>query len=454
MKRRKRLEMEASDDRIELAFISKVQHGISTNNIAKQMGVSTRTVQRWLALRKNKDSRYWSGQSNTRVRKRTFGDAFKCRIVTLHEELPSRSATTIHRMLREESGDKTPSVQTIRRYLRESGLSRAKSYRDKNYLVFEREAANDLWQIDFKGWDLVGFLGKLHLLAILDDRSRFIIGARWFMTDRDDHVLQLLRSSFEKHGLPNQILSDNGSQFKNPVGTTNNTRYARLMLALGVKPVYHRARHPQSKGKLERWFGFVDSSFMPDARKQVDEHPGFSVSDFNKLFDRWVDWYNNDHHHASLEGKTPAAVFSTDPRKVVRPLQADIDWNKWVLKQDVRKVTKQGLVRVNGNKFALPDGFAGRLVEIQHRPGEIQVIHDHDVVSKFAIPSEGPGNEAISRQINKDGYLKFHKRAYKIGTKHAHKIVHVLVTKDDKEMQVFEGDRILVQFAVDEGKPY
>nr|MDO8084786.1 helix-turn-helix domain-containing protein [Candidatus Sigynarchaeum springense] len=67
MKRRKRLEMEASDDRIELAFISKVQHGISTNNIAKQMGVSTRTAQRWLALRKNKDSRYWSGQSNMRV---------------------------------------------------------------------------------------------------------------------------------------------------------------------------------------------------------------------------------------------------------------------------------------------------------------------------------------------------------------------------------------------------
>lgn len=191
-------------DLIKEAFILKVQQGWSTNRIAKYMSVSPRTIQRWHQLYADKESRYWKGTRNKRERAPRYGKDIREKVLDMRRELPSRSASTIHRFLKAELGDNCPSVQSIRRYLREAGLVKERRYRDKNYITFEREFPNDLWQVDFKGWDLVGHMGKLHLLAFMDDCSRFVVGARWYMSDRAENVIHLLKRALESHGLPNE----------------------------------------------------------------------------------------------------------------------------------------------------------------------------------------------------------------------------------------------------------
>jgi putative transposase len=452
--KQKRLKHEGTD-KIEEAFVLRCQNGWGTERIAKHLGVSSRTIQRWLVEHGNKQSSYWTGKRNTRTREPTYGDDVRARVRELHDAVPTRSATTIHRLLKADMREGCPSLQTVRRMLRDQGLGRKKIPHRKNYIKFERDFPNDMWQVDFKGWDVLGHLGKLHLLAFMDDRSRYIVKARWFRTDRAHHVLRLLRDAFESCGLPNNILSDNGSQFKNIQGDTNTTRYYRLLCLLDVKPIFHKPRHPEAKGKLERWFGFVQSSFIPEARKALDDNPSMDIEAFNKKFQEWLDWYNYTHEHSSLDGQAPAKVYLEHPRRIQRDLQAAIDWDKWIGIFETRKVTKQGMISVGGVTYTLKDGFAGREVEIQQLPGKINVFSNGELVDTIPTPEmPGASQPGDIRRINKDGYLKFRTRMYKLGARHAHKAVRVLATDDGNAVLVYDGNVLIARLDVNDGKPY
>jgi transposase InsO family protein len=190
-------------------------------------------------LYKNKTSRYWINTRCTRVKQKRYGADTIEKIRQLKVAVPARTAVTIYRLLKADMKESCPSKETIRRALKTLGFAHDESPGRKSYVKFERDFPNELWQIYFKGYEFFEHLGKLYPLAIMDNRSRFVVAARWCTDQEETNVLLLLREAFEKQGLPNEILSDNGTQFKIVVGEPA-TRYHRLLVRLDVKPVYHR----------------------------------------------------------------------------------------------------------------------------------------------------------------------------------------------------------------------
>ncbi len=159
---------------------------------------------------------------------------------------------------------------------------------------------------------------------------------------------------------------------------------------------------------------------------------------------------------ASISNATaPAKVYLEHPRRIQRDLHATIDWDKWIGIFETRKVTKQGIVSVGGVAYTLKDGFAGREVEILRLPGKINVFSNGELVDTIPTP-EAPGmsQPAETRRINKDGYLKFHKRMYKLGARYAHKAVRALATDDGRAVLVYDGDVLIARLDVNDGKPY
>jgi hypothetical protein len=75
---------------------------------------------------------------------------------------------------------------------------------------FEHARANALWQMDFKGHLLVGEV-YCHPLAVLNDHSRFALALRAFAIEQTATAQQVLAESFERYGLPEQMLMDRGS---------------------------------------------------------------------------------------------------------------------------------------------------------------------------------------------------------------------------------------------------
>ena len=123
------------------------------------------------------------------------------------------------------------------------------------YIRYERSMPNELWHTD---WSNCPFTGK-QLIAFIDDHSRYIIHAELFEKATTENTLIAFEKAIMKSTTPLQILTDNGTQF-----TPARTEKGPFTCWCGDKGIQHilgRVHHPQTNGKIERWFGTYKTEF-------------------------------------------------------------------------------------------------------------------------------------------------------------------------------------------------
>ncbi len=162
------------------------------------------------------------------------------------------------------------------------------------YVRYEADNCNDQWHIDWSH-DPVS---DMKLLAIIDDKSRFIVYAGLFHNATAENSAIGLQKAIDKFKAPLELVSDNGSHFKNMnTKKTPCKPVKEVEEKYGIKHIFIRAYHPQSNGKIERWFGSYKGEFP------LMKHPD--------VFDclSYVEFYNNERIHQSLGYETPAHVY-------------------------------------------------------------------------------------------------------------------------------------------------
>src|SRR5208337_2022762 len=89
---------------------------------------------------------------------------------------PAWGGRKIRARLRAQGLVQVPAASTITDILRRHGLiDPEEADKHRAWRRFEAEAANDLWQMDFKGHFAID-QGRCHPLTVLDDHSRFALG--------------------------------------------------------------------------------------------------------------------------------------------------------------------------------------------------------------------------------------------------------------------------------------
>jgi putative transposase len=162
------------------------------------------------------------------------------------------------------------------------------------YVRYEAENINDQWHIDWS----IDPLTKKKILAIIDDKSRFIVYVGLFNNATAENSAVGVELAIKKYGPPKEIVSDNGTHFKKSHSKkTVVSPLKELEEQYNIKHIFIRAYHPQSNGKIERWFGSYKIEFPRM------NHP--DVKDFYS----WVRYYNYERLHQSLDYKTPAQVY-------------------------------------------------------------------------------------------------------------------------------------------------
>jgi transposase InsO family protein len=78
---------------------------------------------------------------------------------------------------------------------------------------FERAQPNQLWQTDLFTFMLKRQNRRAFLVAFMDDHSRFIVGYGLHASQSSALVIEVLRASLAAYGVPEEILTDNGSQY-------------------------------------------------------------------------------------------------------------------------------------------------------------------------------------------------------------------------------------------------
>ena len=177
-------------------------------------------------------------------------------------------------------------------------IKAASEFKDKT------TAINQLWQTDFTYLKIIGW-GWFYLSTILDDYSRYIIAWKLCTNMRTEDVTDTLDLALEASGCDQvhvahkpRLLSDNGSSYV-------SGELAEWLQDKGMKHSRGAPYHPQTQGKIERWHQTLKNRILL-------EHY-FLPGDLEAQIEAFVDHYNHQRYHESLNNVTPAdAYFGRD----------------------------------------------------------------------------------------------------------------------------------------------
>ncbi len=155
-----------------------------------------------------------------------------------------------------------------------------------------------MWQTDFTYFKILGW-GWYYLSTILDDYSRYIVHWELCLNMKVDDVKRTVDNDIVKTKLITKqlprLLSDNGSCYI----ATELKSY--LKDHHQMEQVHGRPNHPQTQGKIERY-----KKAMKNVVK-LDNY--YTPEELEKALKKFVDSYNNESHHESLQNLTPADVY-------------------------------------------------------------------------------------------------------------------------------------------------
>ncbi|MDR8394680.1 IS481 family transposase, partial [Aliifodinibius sp. S!AR15-10] len=247
-----------------------------------------------------------------------------------------------------------PAASTITAILDRHGLlaDPEDPSRQGSWNRFEREAPNDLWQLDFKGEFRLTDDQYCYPLTLIDDHSRFSLAVAGCPNQQRSTVQDRLRAVFDRYGLPEAILCDNGPPWGAGLGWARwgpyYTGLAVWLMRLGITVTYSRPNHPQGKGKNERFNGSLQDEVLD--HEQFDTH---SEAD-DRLAD-WRDRYNTVRPHQALQMATPASRYQPSGRALPGQLPA-VEYSRGAT---TRKVTTNGAISFRGQRFTVGRAFSG-----------------------------------------------------------------------------------------------
>ena len=178
---------------------------------------------------------------------------------------------------------------TIYRLLKKSNLNHPleKPRKRLQYIRWERENPNDLWQCD---WKYVKELNKW-LVAFIDDHSRFIVSARLYDNATAENTIECLLDGITRYGTPpKEILTDHGTQFYSV--RRGESTFDKKLKELGIIHILSGIGKPTTTGKIERFF----ATYTLEGRR------------YNTL-DYFLHYYNNIRPHQSLDYATPSERY-------------------------------------------------------------------------------------------------------------------------------------------------
>ena len=150
---------------------------------------------------------------------------------------------------------------------------------------FVREHNNSLWQADFKLCD-----DDFWMISYQDDHSRFVTGSVKIWSPTGESAIMLLNRAVRRYGVPRQVLTDQGTQFKPARGGTSAFRLH--CTKLGIEHITASVRRPTTCGKIEAF------------------HKAFQVeSHLFKTHWSFIRYYNFTRPHEGIGYLTPAEVY-------------------------------------------------------------------------------------------------------------------------------------------------
>lgn len=359
---------------------------------AWELNLSIRHVRKLLAkFRKNKN-RLSGLMPKSRLAWNGVTQDIIDEIIRLKKENPNRSNQHLSEFVENKFLRKI-SHSTVRRILIKNDCYEKTKTKRRVFQNLEKKIIHSGQMVQFdvcEGAWLKGYR-RVYLIAFMDAYSRYIVGWQWVDSDNAWNNILVLRSVALKYGVSEIFYTDNASHYKvirhdqsayqkHRPEDEYETTMQRIILDLGSVMVNHKPYQPQGKGRIERFFRFMQDRF-------IKEHTAKTLEELNKQFKVWVRWYNTKHIIRTMEC-APKDRFNP---KEFKPISKDLNLEKVFSCQYTRKVNKYNSFSFEGTNYLIDPKnckhFNGCLsacwVQLYVSLETIVVCHQNRQIQKF-----------------------------------------------------------------------
>ena len=175
-------------------------------------------------------------------------------------------------------------------------------------------------------------------------------------------VCGFFAQSLERHGVPEEILTDNGKVFTNRFGLTpTEVLFDKICRDNGIVHRLTAPASPTTTGKIERFHRTLRQEFLGG---QI--FPSLLIA--QKELDTWVHDYNTERPHQGIAMATPPERFGAAQDRAVPDLSADLrvvtedrSGEGWVN----RTVSVNGTISVSNQVFSVGKQRGGHIVDVR-----------------------------------------------------------------------------------------
>jgi transposase InsO family protein len=321
-------------------------------------------------------------------RARSMDEETAANLVQLRQEMPTATIATVIQTM-EDRGLTRPGQRlahtTVWRFLTRQGLMPSANKRPVDRRKFEAELPNDIWQSDVMHGPKVlveGRYRKTYLIAFIDDHSRLIPFAAFYLSENLSAFLDAFEQALLKRGLPRKLYVDNGAAYR-------SHQLEHICASLAIALIHAKPYQPQGKGKIERFNRTVRMQFLPTLPDTM------TLDALNAAWHSWCDTYHQRRHSAT--GKSPWQSF-TDHMQCLRAAPDSLkDHFRFVAR---RTVAKDRTVTIDGRLFEAPVALIGKRIDLLYHKNSA-----HRVEAKWNNESYGllrPVDLAVNCRVKRD----------------------------------------------------
>ncbi len=278
--------MEKLSEKKRKWIVCQFRAGRSATSIARIQKISRQQVYRLCKRFKSEGSGAYVAKKSGRP-SHEINVAFARKVVGLRTHTDYGSVK-LHVVLKKEGF--SVSQRQIQKILDTQGLTDPCQKRrgQRKYVKFQWPISNYMWHCDWSEYE------RKWYIAFIDDRSRKIMAIGKFDHATEENAMFVLfQAMLMNEACPVIMLSDKGPQFyankKTKTGERALSQFEQKLTSLGIELWTSRRNHPQTNGKMEKWFGTL--------KKRMKKHPEETLQEL-------ITWYNKERIHHSLEYQT------------------------------------------------------------------------------------------------------------------------------------------------------
>ena len=210
------------------------------------------------------------------------------------------------------------------------------------------------------------------MIGFIDDCSRVVPHAQFYFDSTLPKLEDALRKAITKNGIPTRLYVDNGKIYV-------AKQFKIICAKLGIKLIYATAYHPAGKGKQEKFWDYVQKSFISEIKRRKVH----SLTELNDLFFAWLKTEYHDKPHSALETVDGDAHTMLTPMER-RPLslrngrklvyKSPVELDEIFLHEEQRRVSPYGVVSFSGNTYEVPGKLVGKTVTVKYNPFDLSVL--------------------------------------------------------------------------------